>query len=152
MNSAEQHYLPFAPEVDPQYVITRSVQIPAGIDRVWRAVSDADEIARWFPNVSAQWSLEPGGTGIFTWSGHEPFGIRVEVIDEPRLIAWTWGHETDEVPTTLVEFALAEQAGDSGPVTTVTVTESGIRTPDHFAENSQGWDSELGELVDYLAG
>jgi len=31
----------------------------------------------------------------------------------------------------------------------VTVTESGIRTPAHFADNSQGWDEELGQLVEY---
>lgn len=144
-------YQPFSPETDPQYVITRGLQIPAPIDRVWRAVSQEDEIAQWFPNVSAEWTLEPGGTGIFTWSGHEPFPIRVEVVREPTLISWTWGHETDQVPTTLVEFALAEVQSAGGIVTTVTVTESGIRTPGHFAENSQGWDEELAELVAYLA-
>jgi uncharacterized protein YndB with AHSA1/START domain len=154
MSTKSTAYQAFSPETDPQIVITRSVEVPAHIERVWRAVSDTDEIAKWFPDVSAQWQLEPGGHGIFVWSGHDPITIRVEVIREPTLIAWSWGHETDQEPTTLVEFALSESRSDdgsgAGARTTVTVTESGIRTPAHFAENSQGWDTELGQLVEYL--
>ncbi len=63
-------YQAFSPETGPLYVITRSVEVSAPIERVWRAVSDADEIAQWFAGVSAARQLEPGGHGIFVWSGH----------------------------------------------------------------------------------
>jgi uncharacterized protein YndB with AHSA1/START domain len=141
-------HTPFVPDTDPRYVITRQVSLPADVDRVWRAISDADEIARWFPTESAQLTvLEPGGTGILTWTGHGSFPIVIEVVDAPRYLAWTWGHESTEVPTTLVEWRLAPTEGGG---TLLTVTESGIRTPERFADNSQGWDEELAQLVDYL--
>jgi uncharacterized protein YndB with AHSA1/START domain len=141
-------HTPFVPDVDPRYVITRQVTLPAPVDRVWRAISVADEIARWFPNESAELSaLEPGGTGMLTWKGDESFPIVIEVVEAPTYLAWTWGHETDAVPTTLVEWQL-ERTSDGG--TLLTVTESGIRTPERFADNSQGWREELGQLLDYL--
>jgi uncharacterized protein YndB with AHSA1/START domain len=139
-------HTPFAPDVDERYVITRFVDLPSPVERVWRAVSDADEIARWFPNRSATLDLEPGGTGLFIWDGHGPFTIVVEALDEPHYLAWSWGHEPGATATTLVEWRLA--ATETG--TRLTVTESGIRTPDHFTENSEGWDEELAQLVELL--
>lgn len=146
-DQSHQSHTAFVPDTDDRYVITRVIELPAPVDRVWRAVSDADEIARWFPDKSATLTLEPGGTGIFAWANHGPFPIVVEALDEPHYLAWTWGHESEETPTTLVEWRL--EAMDSG--TRLTVTESGIRTPKHFAENSEGWDEELGQLVTYLS-
>ena len=140
-------YTPYVPEVDDRYVITRSIDLPAPVERVWRAVSDAGEIAHWFPNQSATLDLRPGGTGLFTWEGHGPFPIVVEALDEPHYLAWSWGHESTQSATTLVEWRLEETANG----TRLTVTESGIRTPKHFAENSEGWDEELGQLVAYLS-
>jgi uncharacterized protein YndB with AHSA1/START domain len=72
----------------------------------------------------------------------------IEVVDAPTYLAWTWGHETTEVPTTLVEWRL-EPTGDGS--TLLTVIESGIRTPERFEDNSQGWDEELGQLLAYLS-
>ena len=140
---------PFIPDVDERYVITRTITLSSPVERVWRAISEAEEIAGWFPSKEAELdSLEPGGKGILTWTDYGSFPIVVEAVDPPTYLAWTWGHETDEQPTTLVEWRL-EPTADG---TLLTVTESGIKTPAHFAENSQGWDEELGELVDYLAG
>ena len=140
---------PFVPDVDERYVITRTITVTTPVERVWRAISEAEEIARWFPSKGAELdSLEPGGKGILTWTDYGSFPIVVEAVEPPTYLAWTWGHETDEQPTTLVEWRLeATVAG-----TVLTVTESGIKTPTHFAENSQGWGEELSELVDYLAG
>lgn len=140
-------HAPFLPDVDDRYVITRSIDLPAPVERVWRAVSAADEIAQWFPNQGATLDLTPGGTGIFTWADHPPLPICVEALDEPHYLAWTWGHESEESPPTLVEWRLDPM--DTG--TRLTVTESGIRTPEHFTENSHGWDEELDHLVTYLA-
>jgi uncharacterized protein YndB with AHSA1/START domain len=141
-------HTPFVPDTDPRYVITRHITLPAPVDRVWRAISEADEIARWFPESAELTALEPGGTGILTWTGHGSFPIVIEVVEPPTFLAWTWGHETTEVPTTLVEWRLA-RTDDGG--TLLTVTESGIRTPERFADNSQGWDEELAQLVAYLS-
>ena len=139
---------PFVPDIDERYVITRRIRLPAHVDRVWRAISEPDEIARWFPAEAAELSsLEPGGTGILTWTGHGSFPIVIEAVEAPTYLAWTWGHETAEQPTTLVEWRL--EPTDTGG-TLLTVTESGIRAPEQFADNSEGWDEELGQLADYL--
>lgn len=140
-------HTPFEPEIDDRYVITRVIDLPSPIERVWRAVSDADEIGRWFPTESATLDLAPGGTGLFTWTGHQPFPIVVESMDEPHYLAWSWGHESTQSATTLVEWRL-EKTGEG---TRLTLTETGIKAPKHYAENSQGWDEELAELVSYLA-
>lgn len=140
---------PFVPDVDSRYVITRTVTLPAPVERVWRAISDPDEIACWFPTKSAEIdALEPGGRGILTWADHGSFPIVVEAVEAPSYLAWTWGHESEDHPTTLVEWRL--QPADGGTV--LTLTESGIRAPEHFADNSQGWDEELGQLRDHIAG
>jgi uncharacterized protein YndB with AHSA1/START domain len=141
-------HTPFVPDTDPRYVITREIELPATVERVWRAISDADEIGRWFPSGGAEIpSLEPGGTGILTWANDETFPIVIEVVQAPTYLAWTWGHETPEVPTTLVEWRLEPtEAGG----TRLTLTESGIRSPERFADNSEGWDEELGQLLDYV--
>jgi uncharacterized protein YndB with AHSA1/START domain len=140
-------HTPFTPDVDDRYVITRTIDLAAPVERVWRAVSDADELARWFPNRSAILTLEPGGTGLFVWDGSDPFPIVVEALDAPHYLAWSWGHESTQSATTLVEWRLEETPTG----TRLTVTESGIRTPEHFADNAQGWDEELAQLVDLLA-
>ena len=118
-------YTPYVPEVDDRYVITRSIDLPAPVERVWRAVSDADEIAHWFPNQSATLDLQPGGTGLFTWEGHGPFPIVVEALDEPHYLAWSWGHESDAVGNHACRVA-ARGDGERHPPDRHGV---GIRTP-----------------------
>jgi uncharacterized protein YndB with AHSA1/START domain len=118
---------------------------------VWRAITDADELARWFPQ-RAEWDLRPGGTGTFSWDGYGSFPIRVETVDPPRYLAWRWGEEAETDPdatdsATLVEWWL--DARDDGG-TTLRLRESGFRTSTHRDGNAEGWTEELGELVALL--
>jgi len=57
------------------------------IERVWRAVTEPDEMARWFV-VRPPWKPELGET-------FEAFGQRGEitVCDPPHVLAWTYGVE-----------------------------------------------------------
>lgn len=133
--------------------IERTLELAVPPERVWRAISDADELARWFPN-RAEWDLRPGGEGSFFWEGHGSFPIRIEAVDPPRYLAWRWGLEAETDPgatdaATLVEWWI-EPRGDGG--TTLRMRESGFRTPTHRAGNDEGWTEELGELVALLGG
>jgi uncharacterized protein YndB with AHSA1/START domain len=88
--------------------IERTLELGAPPDRVWRAISDPAELARWFPQ-RATWDLRPGGRGRFFWAGHGNFEIRVEAVDPPRYLAWRWGEGSvptldDPAQTTLVEW------------------------------------------------
>jgi uncharacterized protein YndB with AHSA1/START domain len=136
----------------PLDAIERTIKLAHPIDRVWRAVSDPTELARWFPNESATLDVRPGGTGVFVWiiEGKEfRTEVHVHEVDEPRRFVWSWGHEptnTDE-PVTTVEFELAP-TDDGG--TTLVVRESGFLAEKHRTGNHEGWGEELAELVAYL--
>jgi uncharacterized protein YndB with AHSA1/START domain len=131
--------------------IERTLSLRAAPERVWRAITDPDDLARWFPQRAA-WDLRPGGQGRFYWEGHGTFPIRVEAVDPPRYLAWTWGLEADQDlesahSATLVEWWLEATEGGG---TTLRLRESGFRRPEHRAENEQGWTEELGELLHLL--
>jgi uncharacterized protein YndB with AHSA1/START domain len=57
------------------------------IERVWRAVTDPDEMDRWFV-VRPTWKPELGET-------FEAYGARGEItaLDPPSVFAWVWGVE-----------------------------------------------------------
>lgn len=131
--------------------IERTLELAAPIERVWRAITDPDELARWFPQ-RASWDLRPGGTGTFFWDGRGEFPILVEAVDAPRYLAWRWALEAGSDPVsdesaTLVEWWLGARA-DGG--TTLRIRESGFRTQEHRTGNEQGWTEELAELVGIL--
>jgi uncharacterized protein YndB with AHSA1/START domain len=69
----------------PPIRIERRFENP--IERVWRAVTEPDELAQWFVAV-VPWKPELGET-------FEAFGERGEITacDPPRLLAWTFGVE-----------------------------------------------------------
>lgn len=61
------------------------------VERVWRFVTDVDELAHWFPS-RAEIELRPGGTIRF---GGDPNTAdstgRVIAVDEPRHLSFEWG-------------------------------------------------------------
>lgn len=131
--------------------IERTLELSAPLERVWTAISDPNELARWFPD-RAEWDLRPGGEGAFSWEGEGTFPIRIEAVNPPDYLAWRWGREVDEDPSvaesaTLVEWWLT--ARDDGG-TTLRMRESGFRFDTHRTGNEEGWTDELGELVALL--
>lgn len=132
-------------------VIERTLELSASPERVWRAISDPTELARWFPQ-RATWDLRPGGTGTFHWEGHGDFEIRVQAVDAPRYLAWRWGEAVDAGlddarGTTLVEWWVDPRPDGR---TTLRMRESGFSTPEGRAENDHGWTEELAELTALL--
>jgi uncharacterized protein YndB with AHSA1/START domain len=125
--------------------IERTLELAAPRARVWRAISDPEELSRWFPQ-RASWELRPGGIGTFSWEDYGEFPVEVVTVEEPAHLAWRWGMEYDEV--TLVEWWLDERP-DGG--TTLRMRESGFSTAKHRAGNDEGWTEELGELAALLA-
>jgi uncharacterized protein YndB with AHSA1/START domain len=81
--------------------------------------------------------------------------MRIERVEEPTVFGFTWGINglpDDDPRRTYVEFTLAP----TGSGTRLTVVESGFaQLPEDsyhksFDGNTEGWASELGELVEYL--
>jgi uncharacterized protein YndB with AHSA1/START domain len=132
--------------------IERTVELDHPIDRVWRAVTEPDELAQWFPNKSATLDVRPGGTGELVWDidGKEfRTGVEVHEVVAPVRFVWSWGHESTNTtdPVTTVEFLLTTRE-DGG--TTLVVRESGFLRQQHREGNLEGWGEETAELVAYL--
>jgi uncharacterized protein YndB with AHSA1/START domain len=135
--------------------IERTVEIAHPPETVWAALTTAEGLAAWFGN-KAGIDLRPGGRAWMTWTEEEfTADMRVERVEEPTVFGFTWhiyGLPEDDPRRTYVEFTLEP----AGPGTRLTVVESGFaQLPGDlhqkaFDGNTQGWASELAELVAYL--
>jgi uncharacterized protein YndB with AHSA1/START domain len=134
--------------------IERTVDLAHPPARVWSALTTAEGLGTWFGNT-ATIDLRPGGAAEMTWTTGEKASMRIERIEEPTVFGFTWGIyglADDDPRRTYVEFTLER----SGAGTRLTVAESGFaQLPDDIHRkasegNTEGWASELGELVEYL--
>ncbi|MFJ1602290.1 SRPBCC family protein [Streptomyces sp. NPDC088253] len=61
------------------------------VDRVWRFVTDPDELVEWFPS-RAEIELRAGGTIRFSGDPNMPESTgRVLAVDPPRHLSFEWG-------------------------------------------------------------
>lgn len=153
--------------------IEKRALLRAPLERVWRAVSDAERFGAWFgadfdgPFVAG----EPLGGRIVPTSvdpkvaesqkpyeGHR-FDVTVDRVEPMRRFSFRWHPhavdpeaDTTQEPTTLVTFEL-EETPDG---TVLTVTESGFERlpPSRRAQalemNEQGWEAQLTLIAKYL--
>ena len=140
--------------------IERETVIKAPVERVWRLITQAEHLGRWFGDAGAEIELQPGGEMTVRWTEHGTSRGRVVAVDPPTGFSYRWapfrdpgGDEPAEGNSTLVEFTLAPE----GDGTRVRVVESGFaslatsetqRAANH-AGNSRGWELELDELRAY---
>ena len=134
--------------------IERTIEVAHPPAKVWAALTTAEGLGAWFGN-SATIDLRPGGSAQMTWASGDEASMRIERVEEPTVFGFTWGIyglPDDDPRRTYVEFTLA-------PISTgtrLTVIESGFaQLPEDsyhkaFDGNTEGWASELGELVAYL--
>jgi uncharacterized protein YndB with AHSA1/START domain len=136
--------------------IERTVELAHPPEKVWAALTTPEGLGTWFGNESATIDLRPGGAAQMRWTGGFNVSMRVERVEEPAVFGFTWqitGLPDDDPRRTYVEFTL-ESVSDG---TRLTVVETGFaQLPDDvYAEEYKshvgGWQSELGELADYLA-
>ena len=134
--------------------IERTVDLAHPPAKVWTALTTAEGLAAWFGN-EAGIDLRPGGAAQMTWTEGHVANMRIERVEEPRVFGFTWhiyGLPEDDPRRTYVEFTLEPV----GAGTRLTVVESGFaQLPDDaydkaYGGNTEGWASELGELVEYL--
>jgi uncharacterized protein YndB with AHSA1/START domain len=144
--------------------IEREVRLEAPIERVWRALSNAEEFGDWFGVALPGQAFAPGQRvlGQITHPGYEhlSFEAWVERVEPPRVLSFRWhpyaiepGVDYSKEPTTLVEFTLAEADGG----TLLRVVESGFdkippsRRLDAFRMNSQGWEAQMDNIRKHVA-
>ena len=136
--------------------IERTIELAHPPEKVWAAITTAEGLGTWFGN-SAEIDLRVGGQAKLTWDHGHVANLTIERVEPPRVFGYTWdiyGLPDDDPRRTYVEFTLEP----TGTGTTLTLVESGFaQLPDAefqkaFSGNSEGWTSELGELVAYLDG
>jgi len=134
--------------------IERTVEIAHPPAKVWPALTTAEGLSAWF-GQEAKIDLRPGGSASMKWDSGHTADMRVERVEEPTVFGFTWhiyGLPEDDPRRTYVEFTLEP----SGAGTRLTVVESGFaQLPEGgyqtaYDGNTQGWASELSELVGYL--
>lgn len=153
--------------------IEKEVVLRAPLERVWRAISDADQFGQWF-GVRFDGPFVEGAsvTGVITPTTVDEDVARMQephvgktdtwqivAIEPQRRLAYRWhpypaeAGADEEVPTTLVEFTLAET--DDGVL--LRIVESGFdkipaeRRAAAFEGNSQGWAKQTELVRKYLA-
>ncbi|WP_454197704.1 SRPBCC domain-containing protein [Nocardia sp. Marseille-Q1738] len=134
--------------------IVRTVEFAHAPAKVWAALTTAEGLGTWFGHA-ATIDLRPGGAAEMSWKSGDKADMRIERVEEPTAFGFTWhiyGLPDDDPRRTYVEFTL-EPAGAG---TRLTVVETGFAQlpPDEYRKafdgNTEGWASELGELVEYL--
>jgi uncharacterized protein YndB with AHSA1/START domain len=89
--------------------VTRSVEVEAGTDDVWSAISDPELRALWLDDDDAR-SRE----------------LRLDEVDDGRRLVWTWWRLDDEPRASRVEIVLAPTADGTRVVVTETLTVASV--------------------------
>ena len=155
--------------------IEKEVTLKAPLERVWRAISDADEFGQWF-GVRFDGPFAEGATvtGVITPTtvdadvakAQEPHAGKADAwqivaIEPRRRLAFRWhpygvedGADIADEPTTLVEFTLEETADG----VLLRIVESGFdalpaaRRASAYEGNSEGWAAQTRLIRKYLLG
>ena len=132
--------------------VERIIWIAAPRERVWRALTDGQQIEAWF-SPGQPWevsALEPGGTVVWHAEGEDALHV-IQVVDPPRHFAYRWEPAPPETPLTTT-YLLEEENGG----TRLTVRETGYeQVPAELRQkrmqgSQDGYDNVLADLKRYL--
>jgi uncharacterized protein YndB with AHSA1/START domain len=113
---------------------------PYPIDRLWRAITEPKELARWFPSGVAH-EGKVGGTITFDGDPYsDPSAGTILAFVRPRAVSFTWGED-------VLHFTL-EAVGEHCRLVLINV----LAEAEAAARNAAGWTICLSELDKWLAG
>jgi uncharacterized protein YndB with AHSA1/START domain len=125
------------------------IAVEATPDRVWKALTDAGELVRWFP-LDAR--VEPGNGGSIFMSWRNEFAASMRILrwDPPHHLRTSWSfHQGDEI-TQVTDYEIEAKGG----TTLVRAVTSGFPLDaswDGWVEGTnRGWAFELRSLKHYL--
>ena len=126
------------------------VRIDAPVQRVWRALTDPEDLERWFP-LEARVEPGVGGSVWLSWRNEFAGSSKIVAWEPPRHLAYAWGW-TEDAPPQVTEFTLD---GDGGSTVLRVVTSgfpAGAEWDDIVEGTRTGWSFELRSLKSYLEG
>ena len=80
--------------------VKREIVLDAPREEVWSALTEAEELERWFA-TDVELDAEEGGEGVFRWDDGDERRATVERVDPERAFEFTWGEEGGRVALTL---------------------------------------------------
>lgn len=139
-------------ETKPAEPATRAVEgeieVDATPEQVWRALTNATELERWFP-LDARVEPGHGGTIYMSWKNEYAGESTILVWDPPRHLRTTWGW-SEGGPQQVTDYRIEGRGGK----THLRVVTSGFPSDpswDGWVEGTRlGWRFELGSLKHYL--
>jgi uncharacterized protein YndB with AHSA1/START domain len=130
--------------VDGRPALRFERRYPHAVEVVWRAISEPDQLAHWFPSRVTIDELRVGAPIGFAFEDHDlpPMEGEITALDAPRLLAFAWGDD-------VLRFEL--EPADDGAATLLTFTTL-LGAEDTAARNAAGWHVCLSRLEQQLAG
>ena len=144
--------------------IRQEIIIDASIQRVFRAITDANQLTQWFPDITI---LEPkeGGNVKFTFlrnksdklekhihkldKDHHVVGKIIKIVPDKEL-SYTWKHkDIPDFPETTVSWQL-EQLDENK--TRLVLTHTGFTDKDknEYESHREGWSWYIRRLQNYV--
>lgn len=134
--------------------VMRSIWINATLERAWRAVTEAEQLSKWYAPGSP-WEIPLLTEGEKVYFHHSPnehhagtevvtMAATIEQLEPLRVFAVRW----DDEPTMLTSFLLAEEDGG----TRVTISETGYETAAQMEGTATGYGMSMENLRDHLEG
>ena len=119
--------------------VVKEKLIPAGIDEVWKFLTDGPLLTQWFATTDG---LKPDGGFVFEFGDGDFFSGRVVEWQKPATLGITWkflgtGHGSR------IDYSLQAD----GESTFLTLRDNGALTPDEAVGLDEGWDDFLMRLI-----
>jgi len=128
------------------------IEVQASPDAVWKALTNAAELVRWFP-LEARVEPGEGGSVFMSWKNEHAAESKI-LAWEPHqrlVISWGWGDDADTQPQ-VTEYRIESR----GITTILDVVTSGFPNDaswDAYVEGTNhGWIFELQSLKQYIEG
>jgi uncharacterized protein YndB with AHSA1/START domain len=141
-----------------------SLDLDATVDDVWRALTDAEELIRWFP-LEARVTPGEGGTMLWSWGDTGEWETRIDGWEPGRLLrlvqdeARPFDAEGRPLPPgqaeparLAMEFTLETRQGKTRLRLVHSGFGHGTAWDNEFEGISEGWQAELRSLRHYLGG
>jgi uncharacterized protein YndB with AHSA1/START domain len=136
------------PNDKPPKVVDTTVEIAAPVASVWKAISEARELERWFP-LQARVTPGPGGEVFLSWGAPWEGGSRIDAWEPERRLRTRGFLEHGDA--SVVEYTLEARGGK----TLLRLVQSGFAQggeweDELFAGTERGWRYELRSLRHYV--
>jgi uncharacterized protein YndB with AHSA1/START domain len=125
-------------------VVEVAVQVDAPVDAVWRAITDPEEIRRWFPLDARGDGGTVGGLVEVTWGDDAGWGLRVAGAQPGRHLRL---HEAEPPPEGQPLPVIDIHLSDEGGGTAVRLVHSGFGSGEEWGAYLDGLDAGWGYFL-----